>query len=287
MNKSTLRSLKASLTKLRHSSAPVRITTFALILLLLWLPIALPLHWLIRDGNLATIVTLIILYVEFILLVRFWGQQVYRQPHLLWDYGLEFSQRNGIELLSGLLIGVTGVFLLFLFEGLLGWVQWQQPSLETVRIVLEGLLAALAIGFAEELFFRGWLLDELQRDYAPVMALWVNAIVFAALHLRLWTFPALVLLGLALVWAKRSRSELMIGKRRNRLGLPMGLHAGLVWGNYILEVGKLINYSDRVPVWVTGIDRNPLAGLMGILFFTALAFTMWRYSTQRELRAKW
>lgn len=287
MNRSNLRALKGFLTKFRRYPAPVRILTFTFILLLLWLPIALPLHWLIPDTNAATIVTLIILYVEFIWLVRFWGQQVYRQSHILWDYGLEFSPRNGLDLLGGLLIGVTGVLLLFALEGLLGWVEWQSPSAGTIQIILEGLLSALAIGFAEELLFRGWLLDELQRDYAPVIVLWANAILFAALHLRLWTFPSLVLLGVALVWAKRSRSELMIGKRRNRLGLPIGLHAGLVWGNYILEVGKLINYSDRVPVWVTGLDRNPLAGIMGIVFFSTLAFGMWRYAVYRELKGKW
>ena len=47
------------------------------------------------------------------------------------------------------------------------------------------------------------------------------------------------------------------------MGLPIGLHGGLVWGNYIIEVGKLIKYSGAAPQWVTGVNNNPLAGVMG------------------------
>ncbi|MDX2228113.1 MAG: type II CAAX endopeptidase family protein [Leptolyngbyaceae cyanobacterium bins.349] len=249
-----------------------------MILLLLWAPIALPLHWLIRDRNLANIVTLLILYVQFIWLVRHWGQQVHHQHQVLRSYGLELSRQNGLYVLRGLGIGLGSVVGLLSFETVMGWIQWQPPAWVTLRILVEGLLVSLALGFAEELLFRGWMLDELQRDYAPVLALWTNAILFAALHLRLVTFPALLLLGVALVWAKRSHTETRLGKRYQLLGLPIGLHAGLVWGNYIVEVGKLVTYGDRVPAWITGIDQNPLAGLVGIVFLGLLAVGMWRYT---------
>jgi membrane protease YdiL (CAAX protease family) len=270
--------LAAIFPKLRSAAAPLRILGFALILLLVWLPIALPLRWLIRDENLASIVTLLILYALFIGLVRYWGQKVHGQHQVLRSYGLEFSTRNGLYVLRGLGFGMGSVALLLLVETLCGWIVWQAPSLGTFRVVLEGLIVSLAIGFAEELLFRGWMLDELQRDYAPIVVLWANAILFAALHLRLWTFPSLVFLGVALVWAKRSHTRTRLGKRYNLLGLPIGIHAGLVWGNYIVEVGKLIQYSGRVPEWVTGMGRNPLAGLVGIVFLGGLAFGLWRYA---------
>jgi LPXTG-motif cell wall-anchored protein len=80
------------------------------------------------------------------------------------------------------------------------------------------------------------------------------------------TFPALVLLGLTLVWAKRSSG--------GRLGLSIGLHAGLVWAYYILNVGQLVQYSNNVSPWITGVDNNPIAGLMGLLFLSVLAVWM-------------
>lgn len=279
--------MKSDLSVFRRFPAPLRLVVFALILLLLWLPIAVPVYWLIPDQNLAGILALLGLYAEFIVLVRRWGREVHRQPRIFWSYGLEFSRTIGLEVLAGLWVGLLSVAVLISLETACGWITWSTVSLPLLRVILEGLLVSLALGFAEELLFRGWMLDELQRDYAPMVALWANAVLFATLHLRLLTFPALVLLGVALVWAKRSCSELRLGKRRDRLGLSIGLHAGLVWGNYILEVGKLITYTGRVPAWVTGIDRNPVAGLMGILLLGTLAFGMWQFANRRHPTMKW
>jgi len=244
----------------------------------MWLPFAAPIYLLVRDQNLAGILALVVLYTEFLWLVRHWGQRVHRQHQVLRSYGLAFSRRNGWHLLRGLAVGLLSVFLIFSLQTLVGWVEWRSPSIQLIQVIVEGLFVSLALGFAEELLFRGWMLDELQRDYAPIVALWANAILFAILHFRLLTFPALVFLGVSLVWAKRSHSETRLGKRYDLLGLPIGLHAGLIYGNYILEVGKLIHYSDRVPAWVTGIDHNPLAGFVGIGFMAGLAWGLRRYA---------
>lgn len=256
-------------------------------LLLLWLPFALPMYRFIPDQNLAGILALLVLYSEFIWLVGVWGRRVYRQPQLLWQYGLEFSPRIGLELLCGLGTGLLSILLLFGIEGALGWLVWNVPTMPLLRVFLEGLLVAISIGLAEELFFRGWLLDELQRDYVPSVSLWGSAIVFAAVHLRLMTFPALVLLGVALVWAKRAFSELHIGRRRERLGLPIGLHAGLVWGYYLINVGQLVTYTNRVPTWVTGWEQNPLAGLMGLILLSGLAIGMWQFTQRQRATVRW
>ncbi|GAB4346445.1 MAG: type II CAAX endopeptidase family protein [Leptolyngbyaceae cyanobacterium] len=275
-------SLKPDFANVRHYPAPLRLVIFALILVALWLPIALPAYLLIRNQNLVSILTLLVLYAEFLWLVQQWGRVVHQDSRILNHYGLEWSRRNGMELLAGFAIAVFSVLLLMGLQTILGWVAWKAAAPNLARIILEGLLISLALGFAEELLFRGWILDELQRDYIPTVALWGNAIIFAALHLRLLTFPALVLLGVALVWAKRSRGEWQLGRRRDRLGLPIGLHAGLVWSNYILEVGQQITYTGRVPTWVTGIDRNPLQGLVGIVLLGFLAIGMWRFARSQR-----
>lgn len=244
-----------------------------LVLLLVWVPLAAPITWMVNDTNLATILTMALLFVEFLFLTKFWGQKVYQQPQLIKRYGLVGTRRNARELLTGLSIGLVLTLGLFWLEGQLGWLEWQHSAGFLPRIILEGLVSALGIGFAEELVFRGWLLDELQRDYHPHVATWVDATLFAVLHflkpleevLRTWPkFPGLVLLGLTLVWAKQGNS--------GRLGLPIGLHAGLVWGYYIIDVAQLMHYTSRVPDWITGVDHNPLAGLMGLIVLSGLAF---------------
>ncbi|MBE9128170.1 CPBP family intramembrane metalloprotease [Coleofasciculus sp. LEGE 07092] len=251
----------------------MRLGLFLVILLLLWLPIAAPLYLWIRDPNLMTILTMGLLFGEFLLLLQIWGRKVYQQPQLLNRYGLQRTRKNTLDLLKGLAMGLVFVLGLFVLEGGIGWVEFQTPSASLGRVILEGLVSALGVGLAEELVFRGWLLDELERDYNAKVCLWADALIFAMLHFikpfsemirTLPQFPGLVLLGLILVWAKRTH--------RGRLGLPIGLHGGLVWGYYILNVGELVDYSDRVSPWITGVDGNPIAGVMGLLFLGILAF---------------
>lgn len=216
-----------------------------------------------------------LLFGEFLLLLRWWGRNVYRQPRLLKQYGLQWTLPNGLDLLEGLILGLSFTFGLFAVEDLLGLLEFQMPQLPLPRLILEGFVSALGVGLAEELVFRGWLLDELQRDYRPKVSLWADATIFAVLHYlkplaevirTLPGFPGRLLLGLTLVWAKRSLG--------GRLGLPIGLHAGLVWGYYIINVGQLVRYSDRISPWITGVDGDPIAGLMGLLFLSVLAFWM-------------
>jgi uncharacterized protein len=265
--------MKINLVRLAQSPAPIRLGCFIAILLLLWLPFAAPIYLLVRDSNLVSILTMVLLYVEFIVLLKLWGKYVYQQPQILRHYGLEFTRPNAVDLLRGLAMGLINILILFGLQGALGWLVWQQPKVFLLRVILEGLIVGLGIGFAEELLFRGWLLNELQQDYSPRVALWTDAVAFAALHFikpleaiinTLPQFPALVVLGLTQVWGKRWR--------RGRLGLPIGLHGGLVWGYYIINVGELTKHSGKVPDWVTGVNNNPLQGLMGVLLMSVLAF---------------
>ena len=271
-----------NLKKIANYPFLLRVIIFLLILAAIWLPVAAPIYLLVKDSNLATILTMGLLFVEFLFLVRRWGKQVYGETQLLKSYGLVNTRQNGFELLVGLAIGLSITFTLFLVQGLFGFVSWQN-SHNLPRIIAEGLLSALGVGFAEELVFRGWLLDELQRDYNNQISVRANSLVFALSHfikpvaamLRTWPqFPGLLLLGLILIWGKR--------RCQNRLGLSIGLHAGLVWGYYIINIGELVRYSGSVPDWVTGINGNPLAGAIGLLFLSVLAVGMRQMSEQSK-----
>ncbi|HEY9647400.1 MAG TPA: type II CAAX endopeptidase family protein [Chroococcidiopsis sp.] len=257
---------------LAQRPAPVRILAFLLLLTLLWLPFAAVIQWQIKDPNRVTILAMSLLFVEFLVLMRWWGRRVYGRSHPFRHYGLGWSRQGWVELVQGLSIGLGSLFALFLLESIMGWVAWQPLTLQLGRFVVEGALTGLGTALAEELVFRGWLLDECDRDYAPVRAGWVVAILFATLHflkplgevIRTFPqFPSLVILGILLVWAKRTV--------QGRLSLPIGLHGGLVWGYYIVNVGSLITYTGQAPDWVTGIDKNPLAGLAGIACLSLLA----------------
>ncbi len=260
--------------------APLRLGIFIIFLLCLWLPVAIPLYLLLKnDPNLTTIVTMGILYLDFIFLLFIWNKKVYQITNWWRVYGLVFTRNNGLELVNGLTIGLFFTFGLFIVESALGWVDFVKPADNFTRIIFEGLLSALGIALAEELFFRGWLLEELKKDYSPKIAVLSNGFIFATLHflkpleeiIRTFPqFPALVLLGITLVLAKNRHS--------NRLGICIGLHGGLVWGYYIINVGKIVDYTDKVSPIFTGIDNNPLAGIMGLIGLSILSILIKRKS---------
>jgi membrane protease YdiL (CAAX protease family) len=277
------------LSKVAQWAAPVRILVFLGMLAVCWLPLAAPIALLLQDANTVTIITMSFLFVVFLVFVPVWGRSVHGERRIFRRYGLVLSWQNGRELLVGLALGLASVLAMFGVQAGLGWLEWRPLSQTLPSIVFEGGIVALGVGLAEELVFRGWILDELDRDYAPRTALWSNSLLFAALHflkpipemIRTFPqFPGLVLLGLALVWAKRSTAVMTKPDQTKqnqftqsgRLGLPIGLHAGLVWGYYIIQVGKLTQFTNQVPEWLTGIDGNPLAGAIGLLFLTILTF---------------
>jgi uncharacterized protein len=258
--------------------------SFLLVLALLWLP-GLALIYLVMGStqnledpgtkNLLSILTMGLLAIEFIALLPWWGKQVYQHPNLYTRYGLVFTRQNGLLLLKGIAIGAGFAFALFVTQGWLGWLTWQSPRISIFQLALEGSATALGVGLAEGLFFRGWMLDELERDYAPKIALIADAGLYAALHFlkpipvilaSFPEFPGLCLLGTIVIIAKRQNSNL--------LGMSIGLHAGMVWAYYIVNVGNMVKYSGRVSDWITGINGNPISGLLGLIFLVILATLM-------------
>ncbi len=262
--------------------APLRLFLVLLTLALLWLPFLLGLTGAIADPNWRSITTLIVLYLLFLWLIQRWGRVAHGESASLVRFGLRGRQRLFQEQAVGLWLGVSLVFVMFALEAALGWANWTLPPANFGRIALEGLGVGLGIGFAEELLFRGWMWDELARD-RPQSALFGTASIFAVLHflkpwseiLRTWPqFPGLILLGLCLGYGKRLMGD--------RLGLPMGLHGGLVWGYYLINVGGLIALTKTAPAWVTGVDNNPLAGLVGLGFLAGLAIALRRLGGSRN-----
>ncbi|MEL6602198.1 MAG: type II CAAX endopeptidase family protein [Cyanobacteria bacterium J06614_10] len=264
----------------RRQGAWIRIGCFLVLLLVVWSPVAASVYWSrgwFYDSDTAEIVSLVLLYVGFLLGLPVWGSAIHGWGRPFNRCGLSLQVQTLCDGLVALVIGVLGVFSLFGLASLLGWATPTPPSPRLARFVVEGLIVALAIGLAEELLFRGWVLAELEENYTSGAVLVMNALFFAGTHfIKPWSeilrtlpqFLGLVVLGMALVWARRSPT----GKeKRTRLGYPIGLHAGLVWGYYIVNVGGLSAYTGRAPAWVTGIDNNPLAGLLGVVLLGLVA----------------
>jgi membrane protease YdiL (CAAX protease family) len=226
--------------------------------------------------------TPIALLCVFLLGLPYWLQRVHRCSTPWQTLGFCGRRTWWLTWLIAFAIGVAGVGVLYGVQLLLGWGSWVTPkSAPVVRNLLEGLLVGLGVGFAEEIVFRGWLLFELEQDYSAVVALWINAGLFAIAHylrplseiLATWPqFAGLLLLGCVLVWSRR----IPIRTRQPPNVIPLlspavGLHSGLVFAYYQVDVNDLISASNTVPPWVTGIGGNPLAGVLGFGLLGAIA----------------
>jgi uncharacterized protein len=241
--------------------APARLLLTLGLVVGLWLPLGLPILTWVTDPDWQSILGLGLAYGLFMVVLRTWGTIVGQRSLPLEHYGLVLKTLPN-PWLEGWGKGITVVLGLYILQGILGWVTWAGPESNLGRIALEGFGVALGIGFAEELCFRGWLLSELQQDYGYPTAAIVSSSLFAILHfLKPWReilrtlpqFPGLLLLGLILAHAQRKH-----------LGHAMGIHSGLVWGYYVLKVGNLVAQKENLSPWITGVEGNPLAGLLGL-----------------------
>jgi uncharacterized protein len=260
--------------------APVRILLFLVVLVVCWAPFARVIYGYFNTArdmtdpgvlNLLNILVMGGLGGMFIVMLPWWNQAVYDRKKPFEFFGLVGSQRNFLGFLQGWGMGFSSLLSLYFIQGLLGLLEWQPVTIPLGQLLGGGLLSSVGVGFIEELVFRGWILAELEADYSLLVSMWSNALIFAALHfikplnamlIMLPQFPGLTIMGLLMILAKRSQ--------QNLLGVSIGLHAGTIGVVYLIDVGKMVKYTNRVPDWITG-GGTPAAGLMGIIGLMFLA----------------
>lgn len=262
---------------------------FFLVWIGLWLPLGVPLaialKW--RPGQPITPQQKLPLVASLYLLVPLllWGA-AQLQGTTIASYGFTTWPHFWRSLALGWAMGAGGLAILFGCEFGLGWLQWQRPKmLETAEksptqvfsllssVLLPTLLLGLWVSVTEEFIFRGFLLNQLQQDYAAGVSAAIASLVFALLHL-IWEgrenipqLPGLWLMGMVLSLARWADG--------GSLGLACGLHAGWIWAIASLDTLQLMTYTQRVPTWVTGLDDKPLAGGMGLLFLLGTGWLLW------------
>ena len=161
------------------------------------------------------------------------------------------------------------------------WVNWLGEL--SPQILLNSLLLIIGIGFAEEIVFRGWLLEELKNQYGLKKALIFQALVFSIVHVG-FDMPFLqmisILFGLFLLGMLLSILRI---KDNNSLWGCAGLHGGLV-GIWFLTNNGLFDISKEAPGWLVGYGTpttNPLGGFYGIsLLLISCIFYFLKFKNQ-------
>jgi uncharacterized protein len=193
------------------------------------------------------------------------------------DYGFNLNISLLGSLGLGFVLGVLSLAVVFGGQFWLSWCSWQESQTKQLQsILLPIFLVALFVGGVEELVFRGFLFTQLTQDYPVWVAAVISSLIFALLHL-VWErretipqLPGLWLMGMVLVLARFSD--------RGNLGLAWGLHAGWVWAIACLDTAELITYTGKVPEWLTGKNKKPLAGAAGIVCLLLTGLILYFFS---------
>jgi membrane protease YdiL (CAAX protease family) len=267
----------------------VRVLIFLLIVVAFWLPLALPLYWLSGRGLLpgGDLFPTALLYIVFLGVLPRWERQVRGESHPWAKIGFIGRGELAQGWATGALLGALSLAVMAVVQVALGWATVNPEGARgltlLVQVALVGAAAASAVGWSEEVLFRGWLLRELGQGWSPAIALGATSLIFAIAHFikpldtivaMLPQFAGLLLFGLVMGWARR----IPVAPGQTGLGHPAGLHTGLVWGYYLLQVGSLLRPTGAVPAWVTGLDGNPLVGLLGLALLSGLGGLVFRWS---------
>jgi membrane protease YdiL (CAAX protease family) len=161
--------------------------------------------------------------------------------------------------------------------------------MKTVWKAAAGLGAAVALGFGEELLFRGILLRRLMLDLGARWGVVVTTAIYAIVHalrpgsskaVHLWAGvertvgifaplaePAALIsvVGLAGLGALLAFARLRSGS----LWLPIGIHAAWV---AVFRVGRLFFRIRQKPAWIIGPGWPPVVG--GVAGWIALVVTL-------------
>ena len=230
--------------------------------------VGLPAHQVSLTGTLLT-------FLLFLLVMPRWAALRWSEPQPWRRLGLIARKpRTRMDhvisldiglLMSSVLLGLIASLLVFTGNG-----SWR-GNLE-IQAILNCLILALGVGFAEELIFRAWLWEELTRMLGPRGGLLGQAALFSLVHTRfnlglgpmLGLLTGLLLLGLILA--------LLRLRDKGSLWGCIGLHGGLV-GGWFLVHQNLLMIDPNTPIWLVGPggqNANPLGGMVGILSLTTI-----------------
>ena len=189
--------------------------------------------------------------------------------------GVNKNNRNKkliLYFLKGFLLSTILILLILIPIICMEWGIWIGEL--SPNIILNAIFLIIVVGFAEELIFRGWLLEELKNQFGLKKAIIIQSLIFSIVHigfnLPFWQMTS-ILTGLFLLGILLSLIRL---NDKNSLWGCIGLHGGLV-GLWFITNNGLLFISKNTPIWLVGpgsINTNPLGGLFGIFLMIIFCF---------------
>ena len=137
----------------------------------------------ISSNNLSIIGT-IISFVLFLAVLPSWGSIRWKTNNLWLSIGLDSNNKfKALKIFfSGFIFSVFLIFILFMFCLICGWID----RLGYIKFTefLNAILLIIGIVFAEEIVFRGWLMEEMTLLFGLRRGIILQSTIFSLAHYR-------------------------------------------------------------------------------------------------------
>jgi membrane protease YdiL (CAAX protease family) len=209
------------------------------------------------------------------------------------ELGLSMSKKNMRDFAAGLFLGILAISVVFFTLLVSGNLLLEKSLFEPQFSVysLTFLILFLGVGFAEEIFFRGYMMKTMEHRGNPKWAIYgVTAFLFALFHGMNPNVSSFGLINIALAGLLFS---FMYDLTKN-LWMPIGYH--ITWNYFQGNVFDLpVSGTDPHGIydvkvvegneWLTGGMFGPEAGALDTIV-TALMFLLtWIYVRRQKRRA--
>ncbi len=235
----------------------------------------------ISSNNLSIIGT-IISFILFLAILPSWGSIRWKTNNLWLSIWLDVNNKfKSLKIFfSGFMFSAFLIFILFIFYFICGWID----RLDYIKFseLLNAILLIVGIVFAEEIVFRGWLMEEMAFLFGVRRGIILQSAIFSLAHFRsdiglLALIPFLTGLFLfGLVLTLRRTID------RGSLWGCVGLHGGLVGIWYLFDSGMVV-FSSETPYFLLGPSRNMVNPIGSVFGITVLLGTLF---FQRRLFAR-
>lgn len=221
-------------------------------------------------------------------LLASWFAQVRLSCRPFVDLGLPGGMPGLRDLAIGGLVGVGVLGAVVLVLVAFGWLSWVADGVAGSAVVAaSGLILALGgAAFVEELLFRGYPFQVLERRFGPIAALAATSLTFSAAHGLNPNAAVLPLINIGL-------AGVLLGVaywRTRSLWFATGVHTGWNWVMAVSELSvsgldfQMPGFDPVVsgPDLLTGGSFGPEGGLLVTVASVLTIVWMWRWAPKDE-----